>query len=311
MFQAAHIIIKKPLMKKTKSKLCAWVLTIGSLAISSVAANAQNNPNYAPGDLVMFFQQYGGSNTIYANLGNATTWRGAATGADVANSLNFLNINTQLTTAFGSNWATDTSLYAGMAGVRATSEVISHFDGDPRRTIYVSAARAGIGTIGSANSSAYSISADSTFTSVAGAISTMNNVLENSYTSAVAVSPTSTSQIDDRNPFLNSTTQGTAFGAIPGGIQQQGSASSFGTFDAVSAAEFVLDLYRIAPYSDIAGQVGFGEIARLGTYEGSFALDGSGNVSFIGAVPEPSTYALIALTGFLYFFVNKRRKANP
>ena len=259
----------------------------------------------------MFFQQFGGSQTVYANLGSALNYRGSATGADVADILNIININTELNTAFGASWATDTSLFAGIAGVLSTSTSTSGLDnGDPKRTLYISASRGSVGTVGLADSIAYNIAGNNQMTTISGGITAMNNVLETIYTTAVAVSPVGTSNIDNQNGFLNSTTQNNAFGGVSGGVQQMGSASSFGTFGSVSGAEFVLDLYRIAPYTNIATQVGFNEIARLGTYEGSFALDGSGNVSFIGAVPEPSTYALIALTGILYFFVNKRRKAN-
>lgn len=259
----------------------------------------------------MFFQQFGGSQTVYANLGSAINYRGSATGADVADILNIININTELNTAFGASWASDTSLFAGIAGVLSTSTSTSALDnGDPKRTLYVSASRGSVGTVGSADSTAYSIAGNTQMTTIANGITAMNNVLETTYTTAAAVSPVATSTIDNQNPFLNSTTQNTAFGGISGGVQQIGSASTFGTFGSVSGAEFILDLYRIAPYTNIATQVGFGETARLGTYEGSFALDGAGNISFVGAVPEPSTYALIALSGVLYFFINKRRKSN-
>ena len=300
-------------MLKIKSKLFAWVLTVGSLAISAAGAHAQN-ANYAPGDLVMFFQQYGGSQTVYANLGSATTWRGAATGADVANSLNFLNINTQLTSAFGASWATDTTLFAGMAGVYSTSTSLSELNsGDPTRTLYLSKSRSAEGTLGSANSSSISILNNGGFTTIAGNIEAMNNVLETVYTTAVAVSPVADSAIDDKNPFSNSTTQSTAFGGVSGGVQQIGSASSFGAFGPVSGAEFVLDLYRLQPYGNISGQVGQGLANRASTYEGSFALDGNGDISFVSsaAVPEPSTYAMCGIAAVAAgIFAYRRRKLS-
>ena len=313
-FQAANVNHTTNTMLKIKSKLFAWVLTVGSLAITAAGAHAQN-ANYAPGDLVMFFQQYGGSQTVYANLGSATTWRGAATGADVANSLNFLNINTQLTSAFGASWATDTTLFAGMAGVYSTSTSNSELNsGDPTRTLYLSKSRSAEGTLGSANSSALSLNTNGAFTTVASSIEAMNNVLETTYSTAVAVSPVGTSQIDDKNPFLNSTTQGAAFNnSVSGGVQQTGSASSFGAFGPVSGAEFVLDLYRLQPYGNISGQVGFGLAARASTYEGSFALDGNGDISFVSsaAVPEPSTYAMCGIAAVAAgIFAYRRRKLS-
>ena len=58
-----------------RTKLRA-LLALTGIALGVSSANAQN-PNYAPGDLVLFFQQYGGSNTIAVNLGAATTYRDA------------------------------------------------------------------------------------------------------------------------------------------------------------------------------------------------------------------------------------------
>ena len=314
-FQAANVNHTTNTMLKIKSKLFAWVLTVGSLAITAAGAHAQN-ANYAPGDLVMFFQQStGGSQTVYANLGSATTWRGAATGADVANSLNFLNINTELTSAFGASWATDTTLFAGIAGVYSTSTSTSALNsGDPTRTLYISQSRGSAGTLGSADSTGYTILGNSQMTTIAGGITAMNNVLETTYSTAVAVSPLATSAIDNQNGFLNATTQNTAFGGVSGGVQQIGSASSFGAFGSVSGAEFVLDLYRIQPYNNISGQVGQTETARLGTYEGSFALDSAGDISFISsaAVPEPSTYAMcgIAVVAAGIFAYRRRKLPN-
>jgi hypothetical protein len=184
-------------MKKIKSKLCAWVLTAGSLAISAGAASAQN-ANYAPGDLVLFFQKEGSTNTLYANLGASTTYRGSATGPDVANILNIININTQLNDAFGASWASDTSLYAGIAGVWGFSSGDLGLDnGDPQRTLYVSASRAAVGTIGAADSSGYNVGSSTDMTGAATAIFAMNDVLETQYTDRSVVSPTSVSRIDD------------------------------------------------------------------------------------------------------------------
>jgi 2-dehydro-3-deoxygluconokinase len=50
--------------------------------------------------------------------------------------------------------------------------------------------------------------------------------------------------------------------------------------------------------------------AGTGSNEGFFAITSNGQVDYFTAVPEPSTYALVALIGALYFFVNKRRKTQ-
>jgi len=300
-------------MKPFQSKLRVLALAVGSLAISALSANAANS-FYAPGDLVMYFQQEGGTNTVYANLGNAATlYRGAATGVDVANNLNFLDINSALVTAFGAGWASDTTIYAGLAGVWGTNATNNSLqDGDPHRTLYVSAARGSVGTIGTADSTQWIIAGNTQMTNAASGIQSQNNVLENSYTTAVAVSDTATSQIDDQNPFLAPGIQNDAFGGnLPGGVQQAGTAGTFAAdFGGIGPVEFALDLYRIQAKNTISGQVGFGETLRAGTYEGTFTVGTDGKVSFVtSAVPEPSTYALMGLSALMIGYVVRRRRA--
>jgi len=301
-------------MKRIQFKLRVLALAAGSLAISTFSANAANS-FYAPGDLVLFFQQDGGTQTVYANLGNAATlYRGAGTGAaDGVNNINFLDIHLTLEAAFGLNWATDPTLYAGLAGVWGTSATNSTLqDGDPHRTLYVSAARTSVGTLGQANSSPadMDLAGNGAMTGAASGISAQNNVLENSYTTAVAQSPNATSQIDNQNTFSLGI-QNAAFGGnIAGGVQQQGSAGVFSaSFGSAGSTEFALDLYRFQAKDNIATQVGFGEGLRLGTYEGTVTVGTDGQVSFT-AVPEPSTYALMGLSALVIGFVVRRRRAQ-
>lgn len=310
------------IMIKFKSKLRALVLAAGSLAISATAVQAQNT-NYAAGDLVLFFQQEGGSQTVYANLGNtATTFRGAAAGVDVANSFNFLNINSTLISAFGANWATDTSIYAGLAGVWGTSGTNSALtNGDPHRTLYVSAARSALGTIGEANSTAASVAGNTAMSTAASGMLSQNNILETTYNTAVAQSPTSTSGIDEANPFLSTGIQGLAFGAFDGGVQQRGTGSTIGSYDTAGNAVFALDLYRVLARATggsgtgqtfVTGQVD-GPL-RSGSFEGTVVLNTSGDISFVtatAAVPEPSTYAFMGVAAvFVGFYYLRGRKAK-
>jgi hypothetical protein len=301
-------------MKQIKTKLRALALAAGSLAITMAGANAANS-FYAPGDLVLFFQQDGGTQTVYANLGNAATlYRGAATGAaGGTNSLNFLDLSSTLSTAFGAGWASDTSLYAGLAGVWGTSNTLGNLqDGDPQRTLYVSAARSGVGTIGQANSSPADmvLAGNSALTTAATGIQTQNNILENSYATAVAQSPVGTSQIDNQNTFSLGIQNAAFNSSVAGGVQQKGSAGVFSaSFGDAGSTEFALDLYRFQGRDNIATQVGFGEGLRLGTYEGTVSVGTDGQVSFT-AVPEPSTYALLGLSALVIGYVVRRRRAQ-
>ena len=311
-------------MKQIQTKLRVLALAAGSLAITMAGANAANS-SYAAGDLVLYFQQEGSNNTIYADLGNAATlFRGTATGPDAANRIGIVNLSSQLTAAFGS-WASATNLYMGVAGVYGTSTTSNVLtNGDPQRTIYVGQSRGSSTTVGVADSTGYDFSVvggNGAMTNGSQGITSMlapfaDTLGGNGYNSAV-VSATSgglASAITAQNPFSSSGIQGDAFqSTFAGGVQQVGTAGSLASsFGAVSnPIEFSLDLYRIQAKNAIAGQVGYTpEPVRVGTYEGTITLDNTGSVSF-QAVPEPSTYALFGISALgIGFVVARRRKAN-
>jgi hypothetical protein len=286
------------------------LLVAASSLLAAYSASAANT-YYAPGDLVLYFQQEGGTNTVYANLGNAATlYRGSAAGTAGDNALtkgNILNLNTTLTSAFGAGWASDTSVYAGLAGVWGTSQTITTLqDGDPHRTLYVSASRNGVGTVGTPDSTAWDLTLAGNTTMTAGAtgIQTQNNAFENNYDVQATVSLAAVSLIDEQNPFLAAGVQGNAFGAFAGGVQQRGTAGTIGTFDGVGSVEYALDLYRILGRNNVSGQVG-GDL-RVGSFEGTVVVGSNGQVSFL--VPEPSTIALSGLAAAA-LMLRRRRSA--
>ena len=282
------------------------ILSIAGFA-GPTALAAPPNPFYAPGDLVIAFQKPGDTDTVYASLGNAATlYRGAAVGADVANSLNILDLNAVLTSAFGAGWASDPMIFAGVAGMfndSVTSSALTN--GDPTRTIYISSPRDSVGTVGAAESFGWdlTLSGNTAMSSASTGIQTQNNIFENNYDQQAALSPTSLSQIDDQNPFLTLSPliQGSAMAdSLVGGIQQAGGASVFGTFGPAGEVEFALDLYRVLARA--TGGSGFtapipGQVAgplRVGTYEGTITVSTTGKVSFIaqGTATPFQTWAL-------------------
>ncbi len=291
-------------MKFNHSTLAvSFVALFGSMVID---ASAQNNPNYAPGDLILYFQQEGGTSTIYANLGDtATQFRGAFAGGGAPNKINFLDLNSVLSTAFGPNWASDPTIYAGLAGVWGVSSTTLNLqNGDPQRTLYVSRARDGIGIAGSGNSVIWDLSggSNSAMTLGAGFMKNQNDAFENNYITPVAISPTSISLIDNQNPFFAPGLQGASFGLFDGGNQQVGTTGSIGSIGAAGNAEFALDLYRILSRSNDAGTItpnsGNAGVAgqvtgplRVGTFEGTVVVNSSGMVSYIsqGAAASPYT----------------------
>jgi hypothetical protein len=282
-----------------KISLLSVATATGLTAISANAAPP--NPFYANGDLVIFFQKPGDSDTVYASLGNAATlYRGAAAGPDVANNVDFLDLNSVLISAFGEGWADDPDIYAGLAGVNdssVTSNALTNLD--PARTLYISSPRNSVGTVGTPDSVGWdlTLAGNTAMTGASTGIQTQNNIFENNYDVQAVVSPTGLSQIDEQNPFIAPGIQGNAFSdALEGGVQQVGSSTGFGTFGAAGPVEFALDLYRVLAKNTISGQVA--GALRVGSYEGTITVSSVGKVSFISQGAGPASFYDSWLTGF-------------
>lgn len=301
-------------MMNRKKNIAILTLAIAATGMAAASASAQN-PGYTPGDLVLTFQNPGGSigsdRTLYVSLGNTATLfrQGEAGVGGAVNLLNIVNIGDALISAFGANWASEITLHAGLSGVWGTSPLAVNTlqNGDPNRTLYVSSPRLGLGTVGQANSTAWAINTDTGMTNAANGMMNQNTVFEVNGTSGIYMSLTDESTIDDQNP-ISGGLQGNAFNNVfAGGIQQQGSAGSFGNFGQVENVEFALDLYRILAKTNAPGQVdGPG---RVGTYEGTVVIDQDGDVSFVTtAVPEPSAGLLLAASLGMAGFIRHRRR---
>ena len=280
------------------------VVAAAALAATLGTAQAQN-PNYAPGDLVLFFQNPGGSlatgndKQFFARLGNtATFFRQAYT--DQVNHINFLNIGTQLSSTFGSGWASSTTLYGGLGGVRSDSTGPQIVDADPNRTVYTSQQRNGLGTEGSPNSDGYSLffAGDAGMTGMSGAIIQQNNIFETGAVTAVASITNGVGvTIGDINPV-----GGNSWNNIieAPGVQKQGSVLSDTWASLHMATAFMWDLYRIQAVNEIGGQFGLDEPTREGLFLGTVLLSNAGDLSFVTApIPEPGTWVAIAAAAVL------------
>jgi len=259
------------------------------------------------GSLVLFFQTRGVSGAgegVYVNLGNAATqFRGATSGPNAAmQRVNFININATLVDAYGEGWASDPDIYAGVAGALSNSTSTTVTSGDQNRTLYASRPRNSVGTVGSSGTTAWDLVSAGNLTagatSILGLLSNATILLPSADQGVVV-----DTAIRNANP-INSGVQGTAFQQFTGGVQQRGSASSFGTFGAATSVEFMLDVQRLVP----DGTVNTGEVAgasRTGSYEGTLTIDSLGNVSFI-TIPEPSSLTLAGIAGLALAFRRRR-----
>jgi hypothetical protein len=301
---------------KLNNKLAAMLV-----ASMSLAASPSHAASYVAGDLVLFFFQEGGSETVYVNLGQAYTYRGAAAGSQDATAIgNILqsrsstqsgsavtNLGTTLTTAFGSGWADATNIYAGLAAVRSnsTSTTAAAVNGDPSRTIYTSVSNDLLG-----NPGGRVVATSTGMTTISNGIISMNTQFLG--TDDVLQAAVGDSRIDDQNPFFTAGILGTAFGGFAGGVAQAGTTGTLGSYGDVTDVEFALDLHRILATEGGAGTIpgGFDSEGnpvpiRTSTYEGTITINSSGVVGF-SAVPEPSSVTLLGLAAGALAFRRRR-----
>ena len=275
-------------MKHKSNKFLAVLFGMGS-ALTQLQAQT-----VAAGDLILFFQKPGDTDTVYVKLGNAATlYRGAESGPSAARQvLNIININSTLVSAFGAGWAIDSDIYAGLSGVFENSTNTTVVNGDQYRTLYVSKARTSVGTVGASGSTTWNLFSVGSLTTGATNMRGMNtNFATQLPNLAQGKVTTEFSFIDDQNPTSLSGVQSQAFGQFTGGVQQKGSDSAFGTFGPAGQVEFALDLQRLVPDSTVnAGEVA--GTSRTGSYEGTVTVGTNGSVSFItqGSGPTATPY---------------------
>lgn len=298
-------------MKKIKQSILLMAVAAGAILASASSVQAQNTL-HGPADLVLTLQNPGGTNptnTMVIALGSVQTiFRNAAPGSFT----NLINIGSQLGTTFGATWADENTLFAGAVGFLGTSDVSNALIGlgDPHRTLYMTKIRTAVGTPGLQNSPGINLPNLATMTSATSNIGVVKNNLETiASNTAVGVFTTlASSVVDDQNPFTAPLIQSTGYGTVAGGVQANFGAGIFGSFGQAGNVEVALDLFRIQARNDIVSQFGFSQPVRQGQFLGTLTIGSGGQVGFT-AVPEPSTYALLALAGLALAVAARRRKS--
>ncbi len=299
-----------------KSTLQRLILAGAISALLGAAASAQN-PNFTPGDLILGFQNVGGTQNadkvVLLSLGDtAFVFRDAT-----SNLINMADIGSLLTSTYGANWWQANTLYMSIVGVwgnNALSNTLQH--GDPHRTVYIGKERSAIGIEGVAGSAAPGVANATEMSSAAnGGVQIGTNDLETLMT-ASGVFAVADTAYDNLNPFTTAPTpstpglQGNAYTVFSGGVQDGFEAGSFGTFGGVSV-EAALDLYRLQAKNNIAGQYGQSGALNTGEFQGTVVIDQAGKVSFIVTpVPEPSAFLLLGLTACGFASRLRRRTAS-
>lgn len=268
------------------------------LALSAMLASpAARAATYTDGDLLMGFWSTNASVTqsVLVNLGNAGNYRDQATNI---NALSIGSINTDLTTAFGSGWATAGDVFWSIAaGVVSAGGV----NGDPLNTLYASKEEAVYGTN---LTSGFVRQSSSTQATPRAKISTAGSTLP---TPSLAGG----SNGANSSVVLQDDTDAESWKLFMGAGATAFTYSTFGDIRGNAAGGITttaLDLFRAIPTGPPSNP-----LTGNSTYEGTFTIGSDGVISFgvngPAAIPEP-TRAVLALFGFGLMALRRRRSVK-
>jgi len=270
-------------MKKSKNRSIGLLAAV-AVALIAHSARAQGTLSYSTGDLLLGFEKSGVTANYVIDLGPASYILGLSGSTNLTTALSLGNIAADLSGTFGGGWATTgsvgTNVQWGVIG--GTSKTSNGLFGLPKNTILLTLGELNVGTH-SAAPQTYSNSAQ---LGINNQIQSLGAAINN-----LTVTANSTKAAWDSSGTWSSDAPSSGAFGLTYGIEQPAS----GTY--IGPANSVLDLYELQP-----------SLTGTGIYEGSFSLDSSGNLSYIAAVPEPSTFASIgAGAAFLALFRRSRK----
>ncbi len=279
-------------MKLAKKMSAALALAL--VAALGTSAHAQS-VSYNEGDLLLGFNQTGAADNYVVDLGAVSNFINAT------GSLTFDLSTSDLTSTFGSSWASNSQTNLVNWGVIGGSDVTN--------TITVG------GDTLQANTLFYTIG-EQTLGNQSTAPTEKSNALQKSYNGNINSNfATGSGGFSGTTPTSGSTGSLQAINQTAGATNswsyELSSKTYFGTGNNIEQpttgaadgpTDSALDLYELTPTN--------ASITKPTTYLGSFSLASSGVLTFTNAsaVPEPSSYALIGL-GLLFLVWRLRAKS--
>lgn len=269
-------------MKLKHLKLTALSALAGMTFLGQVAKAA--TPTFNAGDLLVGFYATGGTgvNDNYVfDLGPAYAYRDNNTA--LFSSHLSISLGVDLASIYGANWNSRSDLFWGVLGVYSK---ISSANGDPGATNYLSLADPSTApTLGSSTTRTNTANTILGLASGAGGFA-VSTATSNSGGFGVDIAATNSNSFESVSSSLLTATTYNVAGSVGSG----------------------LDLYRILNSTSGASPTG---TVGLGTLEGTFSINSSGNVAYasVAAVPEPSTWAMMGVgAAFLGMQVVRRNK---
>lgn len=285
-----------------KNILTTSILALVGFVVSSQSAQAGGQPvGFGDNDLLLGFRTNnnpGQTINLELNLGTADTYYNPGGNAplDFSSAVGITNIGrlsvTDLTSAYGSGWASRTDLNWGIVGTSGTSGSYDGFFG--LNTIYLSRAETVAGTQTTPWSRQNNFNAANTQISSLGGGYTGTSTATSDYDLLVAAG--SSNSYQSRSGGVS----GATFGAVGSAFANDSIVAKFNTGNWIS----IQDIYALEQGSG------------YGVYLGSFALRANGSIDYsptasafgLVAVPEPGT-AVFGIATFAIAALRRRRNA--
>ncbi len=254
-------------MKLNKLKTALMALAV-SAALTS-AAEAQVDTLYHSGDLLLGFEQNGNASNYLVDLGQVSQFINATS------PLTFDLSTTDLSTIFGSSWASNSQTNLVQWGVAGNDRSVS--DQTNLNAVWYTQVQPSTAPVGGSSGvqKQVSLSIQALETGLGGYQGGTSTVNSNA---AIVQSSSAANSWSSFSP-----SNGIGFNLGTGVETLSGPTNSS------------LDLYQVLPGS-------------TGTLLGDFSLSSGGVLTFTQATPEPSSYAL-GLTAVILFVVLRRRSA--
>ncbi len=238
---------------------------------------------YNQGDIILAFRVANATSPSFLiNLGSVTQFANAAPGS----TLSFGSISTfgqDLVDTYGASWYDLSTLSWGLFGQDENANV----------TLYASRARTNLNTPATPWNALTIANRTSTDTNVSGVTVSFAN-------SGQTTASTNTSNAG----FQSFTTTGSYYSSVTTGATDFGSVSQWSSIEGNNASGIdstALDLIKV-------GAVGAGAFPSSDL--GKFTIDDNGVVTFTATIPEPSTYALLAISGLVFVVFLRRRRVS-